>query len=218
MRPFIASAKLHANPIAAISLQTKGKRRSSKGREAIHQGKQLATTEATESVLPSDVWNRLSSCSSSRRYSPCISIIRQPSTTHCWTPYRCPEIVGTVDRCDRKLILPERSPCLRWRKTNKTPAGGGALLANGLLLASITAAHSTTTTHTTTNESVDTDGDGLSDAEEEQMGTDPEVQDTDSDGLEDGREVMELGSDPTKPDTDADSNRHCSTKAVGATS
>ncbi|WP_458208909.1 hypothetical protein [Haladaptatus sp. NG-SE-30] len=77
---------------------------------------------------------------------------------------------------------------------------GVALLAIGLLLASTAAAHSTTTT----NESVDTDGDGLSDAEEEQMGTDPKEEDTDDDGLEDGREVMELSSDPTKPDTDAD--------------
>jgi hypothetical protein len=50
----------------------------------------------------------------------------------------------------------------------------------------------------------DTDGDGLSDLDELAWGSDPTVADTDGDGLLDGEEV-ELGCDPTLVDTDEDS-------------
>jgi len=43
---------------------------------------------------------------------------------------------------------------------------------------------------------VDSDGDGLTDAEEAALGTDPNSTDTDGDGYQDGHEVIE-GSDPT---------------------
>ncbi len=51
--------------------------------------------------------------------------------------------------------------------------------------------------------SPDTDGDGLTDAEEEELGTDPEEEDTDGDGLDDGEEEN-LGTDPTEIDSDGD--------------
>ena len=48
----------------------------------------------------------------------------------------------------------------------------------------------------------DTDGDGLTDAQEKTLGTDPNNADTDGDGIKDG---VEVGSDPKKPiDTDGD--------------
>ena len=50
---------------------------------------------------------------------------------------------------------------------------------------------------------VDSDGDGLTDSEENKLGTDPEVADTDGDGVSDGEEV-DLGLDPTLADTDGD--------------
>ena len=49
----------------------------------------------------------------------------------------------------------------------------------------------------------DTDGDGVSDGDEKKDGTDPKNPDTDGDGLTDGEE-KELGTDPKNPDTDGD--------------
>jgi len=49
----------------------------------------------------------------------------------------------------------------------------------------------------------DTDGDGLTDDEEAELGTDPEEADSDSDGLTDGEE-QDLGTDPLDEDTDSD--------------
>ncbi|MGB6849405.1 MAG: carboxypeptidase regulatory-like domain-containing protein [Thermoanaerobaculia bacterium] len=51
---------------------------------------------------------------------------------------------------------------------------------------------------------LDTDGDGLTDEEEDTLGTDPQNPDTDGDGLTDGEEVNIHGTDPTNPDTDGD--------------
>ena len=50
---------------------------------------------------------------------------------------------------------------------------------------------------------VDSDGDGLTDDEETELGTNPNDADSDEDGLADGNEVM-LGTDPTSSDTDGD--------------
>jgi hypothetical protein len=51
----------------------------------------------------------------------------------------------------------------------------------------------------------DSDGDGLTDAEESIFGTDPLNIDTDKDGLGDREEVQVYGTDPFNPDTDEDS-------------
>ena len=49
----------------------------------------------------------------------------------------------------------------------------------------------------------DTDGDGISDAEEAELGTDPEDDDSDGDGISDSEE-LDLGTDPTEVDSDGD--------------
>lgn len=51
---------------------------------------------------------------------------------------------------------------------------------------------------------VDTDGDGLTDAEELVLGTDPFDIDSDDDGISDGEEVLTTLTDPTLCDTDGD--------------
>lgn len=53
----------------------------------------------------------------------------------------------------------------------------------------------------------DTDGDGLTDAEESIWGTDPSKPDTDSDGLKDGEEVNVYGTNPLNTDSDSDGLR-----------
>jgi hypothetical protein len=50
----------------------------------------------------------------------------------------------------------------------------------------------------------DTDGDGLTDCEEEHLCTDPEKADTDGDGLDDLEEFQKMAPDPCKADTDGD--------------
>ncbi len=51
---------------------------------------------------------------------------------------------------------------------------------------------------------LDSDGDGLTDAEELQNGTDALSADTDNDGLNDRLEIQVWGTDPLNPDTDGD--------------
>ncbi len=58
--------------------------------------------------------------------------------------------------------------------------------------------------HTSSTQAVDTDGDGLSDAEEAKLGTDPNSPDTDGDGLTDGAEVNTYHTNPLVADTDGD--------------
>lgn len=53
-------------------------------------------------------------------------------------------------------------------------------------------------------DALDTDSDGLTDAQEADIGTDPKVADTDGDGLTDGEEVNEHGTDPLSEDSDQD--------------
>ncbi len=50
----------------------------------------------------------------------------------------------------------------------------------------------------------DSDGDGLTNQEEQELGTDPNNPDTDSDGLFDGDEVRRYTTDPKNRDTDGD--------------
>lgn len=53
-------------------------------------------------------------------------------------------------------------------------------------------------------ETIDLDNDGLTDAEEILLGTDPNKADTDGDGVSDFDEVRQYGTDPLKSDTDDD--------------
>ena len=57
---------------------------------------------------------------------------------------------------------------------------------------------------TTANSTLDSDGDGLTDAEEAQLGTNPNRVDSDFDGLSDYDEVKIWQTNPLNPDTDGD--------------
>ncbi len=63
---------------------------------------------------------------------------------------------------------------------------------------------------------IDTDGDGLTDAEEAALGTDPDEPDTDGDGLTDGDEVHLYGSSPLLVDTDGDTFSDAEEVAAGS--
>ncbi len=54
------------------------------------------------------------------------------------------------------------------------------------------------------DENPDSDNDGLTDAEEATLGTDPNNPDTDGDGLLDGAEIHSYNTNPKNPDTDGD--------------
>jgi len=63
-------------------------------------------------------------------------------------------------------------------------------------------------------EALDSDGDGLTDQDEELLGTDPMDSDSDDDGLSD-REEHVLGTDPLNPDSDDDGLSDGSEHAIG---
>jgi hypothetical protein len=62
----------------------------------------------------------------------------------------------------------------------------------------------TATARQTASDDADDDEDGLTNAEEDEAGTDPNLADTDEDGLTDGEETAEIGTSPLSADTDSD--------------
>lgn len=65
-------------------------------------------------------------------------------------------------------------------------------------------ANETSPSSTTMAPETDSDGDGLSDRREIELGLDPQNPDGDADGLSDGDEVLVYGTNPSNPDTDGD--------------
>ena len=70
--------------------------------------------------------------------------------------------------------------------------------------------------HSSPFDSVDTDGDGITDVAEATLGTDRRNPDTDGDGLSDGDEVAEYGTNPLIADTDGDGHSDGNEVAAGS--
>lgn len=79
------------------------------------------------------------------------------------------------------------------------------LLIAGLLFGGMTLQLACKSSQKATNaQNIDTDGDGLTDAQEVKLGTNPNKADTDGDGLTDGQEVNKYHTNPLVADTDGD--------------
>jgi hypothetical protein len=65
-------------------------------------------------------------------------------------------------------------------------------------------AAATETAEQPVRDDADDDEDGLTNAAEDDAGTDPNLADTDEDGLTDGEEINEIGTSPLSADTDSD--------------
>ncbi len=81
----------------------------------------------------------------------------------------------------------------------------GGVDANGVPIAATGGQNNVSSTDASiTGGQCDDDGDGLTNAEEATLGTDPNNPDTDGDTLQDGEEVNTENTDPLDPDTDGD--------------
>ncbi|HKJ45986.1 MAG TPA: OmpA family protein [Balneolales bacterium] len=78
------------------------------------------------------------------------------------------------------------------------------LLIAMLLFGGLTVQMACKSSKETTKQNIDTDGDGLTDAQEIKLGTNPNKADTDGDGLTDGQEVNKYKTNPLVADTDGD--------------
>jgi hypothetical protein len=93
--------------------------------------------------------------------------------------------------------------------TSTIQAEFGTATAEAVAATAVAATATAVQVSTIAWETSDSDGDGLTNLEEQNVGTDPNKPDTDNDGLLDGEEIDEngvqlLGTDPKKPDTDND--------------
>lgn len=116
-------------------------------------------------------------------------------------------VVVTATENGATVIAAYTGPAVPQLEAGATPVPGGRVIespgtptpeaAEVLPAATATAAQSAA-------DRADDDNDGLTNAEEEEAGTDPNLADTDEDGLTDGEESAEIGTSPLSADTDSD--------------
>jgi len=99
------------------------------------------------------------------------------------------KVIPTATSSDLNMVASSSIPTINPVVTTTQPAVG---------------ASSTVATTSVVQSLTDTDGDGLTDAEEKIAGTNPNVVDTDGDGLSDYEEVKIYHTNPLNADTDGD--------------
>jgi hypothetical protein len=116
-------------------------------------------------------------------------------------------IVVTATENGATVIAAYTGPAVPQLEAGATPVPGGRVIespgtptpeaAEALPAATATATQ-------TAADRADDDNDGLTNAAEDEAGTDPNLADTDEDGLTDGEESAEIGTSPLSADTDSD--------------
>jgi len=94
--------------------------------------------------------------------------------------------------------------CAGWIFFGRSRSSGASATQTAVQIAAATQTASFNQTAAALIGEQDTDGDGLTNREETELGTDPNNPDTDRDELLDGDEVKRLTTDPKNPDSDQD--------------
>jgi predicted outer membrane repeat protein len=157
-----------------------------------------------------DTWKNTIFTGNTNKVSDCVFDIGVSITTasnNLGSDDSCPGVIGSVTGFDTTLrdngcVTPGPNGCV---KTHALLDGSNAIDAadNGTLIDQRGFA-SFNGRDIGAWESADQDGDGLPEAEEVTLGTDPNDPDSDNDGLWDGKEVTNYGTNPLKVDTDGD--------------
>jgi hypothetical protein len=116
-------------------------------------------------------------------------------------------VVVTATENGATVIAAYTGPPVPQLEAGATPVPGGRVIESPGTPTPVAAEVLPAATATATQSAADRaddDNDGLTNAEEEEAGTDPNLADTDEDGLTDGEETAEIGTSPLSADTDSD--------------
>jgi hypothetical protein len=116
-------------------------------------------------------------------------------------------LVVTATENGATVIAAYTGPAVAQLEAGATPVPGGRVIAAPGTptpeAAEVQPAATATATQSAADQA-DDDNDGLTNAAEDEAGTDPNLADTDEDGLTDGEEAAETGTSPLSTDTDSD--------------
>jgi hypothetical protein len=147
---------------------------------------------------------------------PSAKSVAEPVLETYIEPHRSSHLLKAILILVVVIVLVGGAAYAAWRIMSQTPSTGGVVnsVPNDAIVNSppaetsqspaLTANPASELSSPTTGSFLDTDGDGLSNAEELEAGTLSSKADTDADGLGDREEVKVYGTNPVKADTDGD--------------